>query len=71
VDKLLEQGRVTTDQAERKKLYNQAEKLIVTDAPFVFFYLYDQYEALRDYVKGYAHMANNSKNTFKRTWIAK
>jgi peptide/nickel transport system substrate-binding protein len=71
VDKLLEQGRVTTDQAERKKLYNQADKLIVTDAPFVFFYLYDQYEALRDYVKGYAHMANNSKNTFKRTWIAK
>jgi peptide/nickel transport system substrate-binding protein len=71
VDKLLEQGRVTTDQAERKKLYNQADKLIVMDAPFVFFYLYDQYEALRDYVKGYAHMANNSKNTFKRTWIAK
>jgi peptide/nickel transport system substrate-binding protein len=71
VDKLLEEGRVTTDQAERKKFYNQAEKLIVSEAPFAFFYLYDQYEALRDYVKGYAHMANNSKNTFKRTWISK
>ena len=29
------------------------------------------YEALRDYVKGYAHMANNSKNTFKRVWLDK
>jgi len=71
VDKLLEQGRATTDQATRKKLYNQADQMIVSDAPFVFFYLYDQYEALRDYVKGYAHMANNSKNTFKKTWIDK
>lgn len=71
VDKLLEQGRTTTDQAMRKPLYNQAEQIIVTESPFVFFYLYDQYEALRDSVKGYVHMANNSKNTFKRTWIAK
>lgn len=71
VDKLLEQGRTTTDQAVRKPLYNQAEQIIVTESPFVFFYLYDQYEALRDSVKGYMHMANNSKNTFKRTWIAK
>ena len=71
VDQLLEQGRATTDQTKRKSLYNQADQLIVSEAPFVFFYLYDQYEALRDYVKGYAHMANNSKNTFKRTWIDK
>jgi peptide/nickel transport system substrate-binding protein len=71
VDKLLEQGRATPDQAMRKKLYNQADQMIVSDAPFVFFYLYDQYEALRDYVRGYAHMANNSKNTFKKTWIDK
>jgi peptide/nickel transport system substrate-binding protein len=71
VDKLLEQGRATTDQNQRKQFYNQADQIIVSEAPFVFFYLYDQYEALRDYVKGYAHMANNSKNTFKRTWFDK
>lgn len=71
VDKLLEEGRATTDQATRKELYDQAQQLIVTEAPFAFFYLYDQYEALRDYVKGYAHMANNSKSTFKQVWLAK
>jgi peptide/nickel transport system substrate-binding protein len=71
VDQLLEQGRGSTDQSKRKPLYNQADQAIVTDAPFVFFFLYDQYEALRDYVKGYAHMANNSKNTFKKVWLDK
>jgi len=71
VDRLLEEGRSLVDQAERKQRYNAAEQLIVTEAPYAFFYLYDQYEALRDYVKGYAHMANNSKLTFKRSWLAK
>jgi peptide/nickel transport system substrate-binding protein len=71
VDKLLEQGRAQVDQAARKPLYNQAEQIIVTEAPYAFFYLYDQYEALRDYVKGYKHMANNSKLTFKKSWLAK
>jgi peptide/nickel transport system substrate-binding protein len=71
VDRLLEEGRALTDESQRREIYNQAEELIVSEAPFVFFYLYDQYEALRDYVKGYAHMANNSKNTFKRVWLDK
>lgn len=69
VDELLEQGRAETDQARRKELYNQAEAIIVNEAPFAFFYLYDQFEAVRDYVVGYSHMANNSKLTFKRTWL--
>lgn len=71
VDRLLEEGRALVDQAERKLRYNEAELIIVTEAPYAFFYLYDQYEALRDYVKGYAHMANNSKVTFKKTWLDK
>jgi peptide/nickel transport system substrate-binding protein len=71
VDQALAQGRAATDQAKRKPLYNQADQTIVTEAPFVFFFLYDQYEASRDYVKGYAHMANNSKNTFKKVWLDK
>jgi peptide/nickel transport system substrate-binding protein len=71
VDQSLEQGRAITDQAKRKPLYNQADQTIVTEAPFVFFFLYDQYEALRNYVRGYAHMANNSKNTFKKVWLDK
>lgn len=68
---LLEQGRKAQSHEERKPLYNQAEQMIVNDSPEVYFYFYDQYEALRDYVKGYQHMANASKVTFKRTWLDK
>ena len=71
VDALLEQGRTLLTQDERKPVYNQVEQIVVNDAPEIYFYFYDQYEALRDYVKGYKHMANASKLTFKRTWLDK
>lgn len=71
VDKLLDEGRALSDQAKRKPLYDQAQQIIVTEAPDAFFYLYDQYEALRDHVKGYQHMANASKATFKTVWLDK
>ncbi len=37
VDDLLDKARVSNDQAERKTLYQQAQKQIVDDAPFVFY----------------------------------
>jgi peptide/nickel transport system substrate-binding protein len=36
VDQLLEQARATTDQAQRRQLYQQAQKVIVGDAAYVF-----------------------------------
>ncbi len=36
VDKLLEDARTTTDQGKRKSLYDQAQKLVVQDAAYVF-----------------------------------
>jgi peptide/nickel transport system substrate-binding protein len=36
VDQLLEQARATTDQAQRKQLYQQAQRIIVGDAAYVF-----------------------------------
>ncbi len=40
VDQLLDQARATTDQAQRKQLYQQAQKIIVGDVGYVF--VYDQ-----------------------------
>ena len=37
VDDLLDKARVSSDQNERKTLYQQAQKQIVDDAPFVFY----------------------------------
>jgi peptide/nickel transport system substrate-binding protein len=37
VDDLLDKARASSDQNERKSLYQQAQKLIVDDAPFIFY----------------------------------
>ena len=36
VDQLLEQGRTTTDQSKRKQIYQEAQRIIVGDAAYVF-----------------------------------
>jgi peptide/nickel transport system substrate-binding protein len=38
VDTLLEQGRAATDQATRRQLYQQAQRLLVEDGAYVFLY---------------------------------
>ena len=38
VDQLLEQARATTDQAKRKQLYQEAQKIIVGDAAYIYTY---------------------------------
>jgi peptide/nickel transport system substrate-binding protein len=38
VDKLLDQGRVETDKTARKKLYDEAAKMIVDDASYIYLY---------------------------------
>jgi peptide/nickel transport system substrate-binding protein len=38
VDRLLEQGRATSDQRQRETIYRRAQQLIVRDAPMIFLY---------------------------------
>ena len=37
VDDLLDKGRASSDQAQRKDLYQQAQKIAVDDAPLVYY----------------------------------
>ena len=54
VDKLLEEGRTTYDQAARKKIYDQAQEIIVKDIPMFSLFYSVEYGALRDSVQGFA-----------------
>ena len=56
LDQLLEQGRATVDQASRKAIYNNAERLLYQDAPWIYLVFRPQGEAARSYVKGYVHL---------------
>jgi len=53
VDKLLDRGRVHLTVAERKPIYDDVQRALVTDAPAVFLYTPYTTEVLQGYVKGF------------------
>jgi peptide/nickel transport system substrate-binding protein/oligopeptide transport system substrate-binding protein len=57
VDKLFEEARSTTDEAQRNALYNEAEKLILTDAPCVPVYTYRDARATNNRIGGFSYNA--------------
>jgi peptide/nickel transport system substrate-binding protein len=71
VDKLLDKGRVTMDQAKRKQIYDQAQKLIVADAPMVFLYANNQASAMTDNVHGFTVDPTVTTKSLEETWLSK
>ena len=52
-DDLVARGRSTLDDAERARLYAEAQRLIVRDVPNLFPFFQDVLTASRDWVKGW------------------
>ena len=52
-DKLAKAARVSLDQAERKKIYAQAQELLARDLPFLPIYNMRNIAVMRSYVKGF------------------
>ncbi|MDR1515654.1 MAG: ABC transporter substrate-binding protein, partial [Synergistaceae bacterium] len=53
-DKLMEEGRTETDPAKRVEIYQQAEQIIVDDAPWMFLFYYYNNMATQKWVGGAA-----------------
>jgi oligopeptide transport system substrate-binding protein len=53
LDRILEQARVEVDVTKRIDLYQQAEKIIVEDAPVLFLYHSGDFELVKPYIQGY------------------
>jgi oligopeptide transport system substrate-binding protein len=53
LDKILEQARIEQDVEKRMALYQQAEQIIVDDAPVLFTINYVDRQLVKSYVKGY------------------
>jgi len=60
VDQLLDDARVETDQAARKALYDQAAKLIVDEASYIYLYNPDNITAWRNDLGGYVTRGDNA-----------
>ena len=57
VDRLYEQARGTVDDQQRYSLYNQAEKLILTDAPCIPVYTYKDFRVTNNRIGGFNYNA--------------
>jgi oligopeptide transport system substrate-binding protein len=53
VDSLVEQARVEQDQTKRLQLYQQAEKIIIQDAPWIPMFYGRDHEVIKPYVKNF------------------
>jgi peptide/nickel transport system substrate-binding protein len=71
VDELINQGFTTTDQAARAEIYQQIQTILLEDLPWVNLFVANQFEAMKDYVKGYYHTPNGSNIAIKETWLDK
>ena len=71
MDELLDKGRTTTDLAQRKAIYADAQKLFATELPYLYLYVIKNYEPARLHVKGYTPMASGYRLALKETWLDK
>ncbi|MBA1334435.1 MAG: Dipeptide-binding ABC transporter, periplasmic substrate-binding component [Firmicutes bacterium] len=52
-DRLTKEARVESDPEKRRKMYQEAEQIVVEEAPWLFIYHYTTHQLLQPYVKGY------------------
>lgn len=72
VDMLTLRARRESDPNTRKKLYQQAEQIIVDDAPMVFIYHYTAHSCVQPFVRNYELPAfGQYANKFKAVWLDK
>jgi peptide/nickel transport system substrate-binding protein/oligopeptide transport system substrate-binding protein len=68
VDKLFKQARSTIDQTQRFNLYNEAQKLILTDAPCVPVYTYRDARATNNRIGGFSYNSFGLVNMWS-VWV--
>jgi len=67
-DELVEQGRAINDFDERYEIYEQADQILVDDAPYVYMYNKDEIRAYAPYVKGFV-VRPDQANNFWTVWL--
>jgi peptide/nickel transport system substrate-binding protein len=68
-DALLEEGLETTDQAARAEIYQQAQQIIIDDAPWINLYTSYTYEGLSSRVHGFEHMLSGGFASLRNVWL--
>ncbi len=68
-DRLVEEGQTVSGEAQRKRIYDQAQMRLQEMVPMVFLFHSTTYEAVRKWVQGFEHWPNQSYYGLRRTWM--
>jgi peptide/nickel transport system substrate-binding protein len=71
VDQLLEQGRSTCVQAERKRSYDRLQEVLAEDQPIVFLYFRDALPVVAERVHGIVESPNGIRHNFPQWFVPK
>ncbi len=71
IDALLDKGRIAQDPKERAGMYQEVQKLISQDLPYLFLVTDATYRVMGSYLKGYKHMPTGSLIYMRETWLDK
>ncbi|MBP7960905.1 MAG: hypothetical protein KBG20_01665 [Caldilineaceae bacterium] len=71
LDALLDQGKITTDLAERKAIYAQVQTTLAEESPWVWLYVGFEYRIMQPYVEDFTPMPNGSMQFLRDVWLNK
>ncbi len=69
MDELIAQGMEETDQEARAEIYRRIQEIILEDLPWINLFIANQYEAMKEYVKGYVHIPTGANMSLKDAWL--
>lgn len=67
LDKLVAEGRVTPDVKARKKIYDQVQRLIAAELPYIFLWHEDTYAVVGKSIEGFELYADGRYSSLKNT----
>ncbi|HYJ12164.1 MAG TPA: ABC transporter substrate-binding protein [Thermomicrobiales bacterium] len=69
LDELIAAGLVEQDPAARADIYQQAQQIVIDDAPWISLYTSSTYEGLQERVKGFQHMLSGGLKSITGVWL--
>jgi peptide/nickel transport system substrate-binding protein len=69
VDELINAGIASTDQAERTEIYQEIQRILLEDLPWVNLFIANQYEVMKTDVMGYVHIPTGSGISYRQVWL--
>jgi peptide/nickel transport system substrate-binding protein len=71
VSDAIKQARTLTDPARRKLLYDQVQRTLVDEAPFIWLFVGRDYVAYQNTTKDFAHIPTGNVTFLRQTWLDK